>query len=107
MLTVTCDSNGKNISSFSPDEIQELAIQHLDKFSYFGFAETFEKDQDHILNVLDIISPKRNIILNSNPCRPTARDLPLSTLMLLDELTHLDRAVYKEAWFQKEAKSGL
>jgi len=102
-----CNSNGKNVSSFSPDEIQELAIRHLNEFSFIGFAETFEKDQDHILNALDIVSPKRNVILNVNLGRPTAKDLPPSTLKLLEELTQLGRILYKEAWSQKEAKSGL
>ena len=101
------NSNGKNISSFSPDEIRELAIQHINEFSYIGFAETFEKNQNHILNELDIVSPERKIILNSNPERPTTKDLPPSTLELLDELTQLDRALYKEAWSQKESKNGL
>ena len=98
------NSNGKNTSYFSSDEIQELAIRHLDEFSYIGFAETFEEDHNYILNALDIILPKRNVIINANPGRPTAKDLSPSTLKLLDELTYLDWAVYKEAWSQKKAR---
>ena len=97
------NSSGKNISSFSPDEILELAIQHLDEFSYIGFAETFEEDRDHVLKALGIVPPLEKIVSNANPGRPTAKDLPPSTLKLLDELTQLDQILYKEAWSQKKA----
>ncbi len=46
------NSNGRNILSFSPEEILELAISHLDDFFYIGFAESFEEDRDHILKAL-------------------------------------------------------
>jgi len=97
------NSNGRNISSFSPDEILELAIQHLDEFSYIGFAETFEEDRDHILKALGIALPLEKIVSNANPGRPTAKDLPPSTVKLLDELTHLDRALYTVAWHRKNS----
>ena len=101
------NSDGRNILSFSPDEILELAIQHLDEFSYIGFAETFEEDRDHVLKALGIVPPLEKIVSNANPGRPTAKDLPPSTLKLLDELTQLDQILYKEAWSQKKAKSAL
>ena len=97
------NSNEKNISSFSPDEIHELAILHLDEFCYIGFAETFEEDRDHVLKALGIVPPLEKIVSNANPGRPTAKDLPPSTLKLLDELTQLDWKLYKEARSQKEA----
>ncbi len=92
------NSNGKNISSFSAYELLELAIQHLDEFSYIGFAETFEEDRNHILKAIGITPPLENIVINANPGRPTVKDLPPSTLRILDELTHLDRALYEVAW---------
>lgn len=95
------NSNGRNILCFSPEEILDLAIRHLDDFSYVGFAETFEKDRDHIMTALGIVPPKEKIVSNANPGRPTSKDLPSSTLSLLDELTHLDRVLYKEAWSKK------
>ena len=98
-------SNKRNILSFSPEEILELAIRHLDDFSYIGFAETFEEDRDHILKALGIVPPPNKIVSNANPGRPTARDLPASTIKLLDELTHLDRALYKAAWQRKDSLS--
>ena len=95
------NSNGRNILSYSPDEILKLAIRHLDYFSYVGFTETFEKDRDHILKALGIIPPQDKIISNANPGRPTARDLPSTTLKLLNELTQLDKALYEVAWRRK------
>lgn len=95
------NSKGQSILSFSPDEILELAIRHLDNFSYIGFAESFEEDRDYILKVLGLVPSKTKIVSNANPGRPTARDLPASTLELLAELTHLDRELYKVAWQRK------
>jgi hypothetical protein len=100
------NSNGRNILSIPPDEILYLAIQHLDEFSYIGFAETFEKDRDNILKALNIVPPKEKIVSNSNPGRPVARDLSASTLELLHELTHLDRSLYQEAWSRKKTFFG-
>jgi len=97
------NSKGQDISSFSPEEMLELAIRHLDEFSYIGFAETFEEDRDHILKALGIVPPQEKIVSNANPGRPTVKDLPPSTLKLLDELTHLDRVLYEVAWSRKHS----
>ena len=96
-------SNTRKLLCFSPEEILDLAIRHLDDFSYIGFAETFEEDRDHILKALGIAPPKNKIVSNANSGRPTARDLPATTLNLLDELTHMDKALYKAAWQRKES----
>ena len=97
------NSDRRNILCFEPEEILDLAIRHLEYFSYIGFAETFEGDRDKILAVLGIPSPKEKIVSNANPGRPTSKDLPRSTLNLLEELTHLDRALYKEAWSRRDS----
>jgi hypothetical protein len=97
------NSNGRNILSFTPEEILELAIRHLDAFTYIGFTETFEKDRNHILKALGIIPPQEKIISNANPGRPTSRDLSIPTLKLLNELTQLDRALYEAAWRRKNS----
>ena len=99
-------SNGINIWSYSPEKILELAIQHLDDFSYIGFAETFEKDRDHILKALGIVPPLEKVVSNANPNRPKANDLPESSLNLLNELTYLDRELYKVAWSRMGDKNG-
>jgi hypothetical protein len=95
------NSNGRNILSFCEEEILALAIQHLDDFSYIGFAETFEEDRDYILKELNIIPPKEKVVSNANPSRPSTKNLPLPTLKLLEDLTHLDRALYNLAWHRK------
>ncbi len=95
--------NGRNLLSFSPDNLLKLAIQHLGKFSYIGFSETFETDRDHILSALGIDPPEEKIVSNANPDRPTAKDMPPSSLKLLHELTELDRALYKAAWSRKHS----
>jgi len=100
------NSDGRNILQFSQNEMLDLAIKHIEEFSYIGFAESFEHDRDYILGALGIVLPEDKIVSNANPGRPTAQDLPASTLKLLDELTQLDRALYKAAWSRKEAKSG-
>lgn len=95
-------SNGRTILNFSPEEMLELAIRHLDELSYIGFTETFEQDRNNILRALNISMPGEKIVSNANPGRPTAKDLPVSTLRLLHELTQLDRALYEAAWLKRK-----
>lgn len=88
----------RHILLFSEQEILQLAVHHLDEFSHVGFTETFEEDRDIILKALGITPPRRKIVSNATPGRPKNPDLPPSTLELLNELTHLDRALYENAW---------
>ena len=97
------NSEQRPVSYFEPDEILDLAIRHLEEFSHIGFTETFEDDRDMILAALGIIPPKEKIVSNANPGRLTSKDLPRSTLKLLEELTHLDRALYEEAWSRRDS----
>lgn len=101
------NTNRRNILSYTPNEILDLAISHLSEFSYIGFAETFETDRDNIFLDLGITPPSSRVASNSNPGRPMANDLPQSTLTLLAELTHLDRTLYKEAWSRRNTLSSL
>jgi hypothetical protein len=96
------NSKQRSVSCFEPDEILDLAIRHLEDFSHIGFTETFEDDRDKILTALGISPPKEKIVSNANPGRLASKDLPRSTLQLLEELTHLDRALYKEAWSRRD-----
>ncbi len=89
--------DNRGLSSFTADELIELAIHHLKDFSYIGFVETFEKDRNNILNALGIAVPAEKIVLNANPDRPVFDDLPQSTQSLLLELTEMDRVLYKKA----------
>jgi hypothetical protein len=87
----------RDFSSFEADELLDLSIKHLDDFSYVGLAETFEEDRDKILVDLGIPPPKKKITLNTNPGRPTSKDLSRSTMKLLEQLTELDRILYEIA----------
>jgi sulfotransferase famil protein len=97
------NSDGRGISSFSSEEILKLAVRHLKDFSYIGFTETFEEDRDNIFEDIGMEVPKKKIVANANPGRPIAKDLPYSTLNLLDELTRLDKVLYKKAWALKNS----
>jgi hypothetical protein len=89
--------DNRGLSSFTADELIELAVNHLKDFSYIGFVETFEKDRNNILNALGIAAPAEKIVLNANPDRPVFDDLPQLTKDLLMQLTELDRILYGEA----------
>ena len=80
------------------DELLELAMRHLNEFSYVGFTETFEKDQKNILKDIGITIPVGNHKCNTNPERPLFEGLPQSSKNLLLELTKLDRVLYEKAW---------
>jgi hypothetical protein len=95
--------NKRYLPSFEAVELLDLARQHLNDFSYVGFAETFEKDRDSILKALGITIPKEKIVSNANPGRPVFKDLPQPTKNLLLELTELDRILYQEAWSRKNS----
>ncbi|NCC60280.1 MAG: hypothetical protein EOM12_04930 [Verrucomicrobiae bacterium] len=96
--------NERKISSYTEDEIINASIDHLEKFSYIGFVETFEEDQNRILTDLGVRRPSKKMVLNSNPGRPRASDLPPSTIELLNELTRLDQILYHSAWEKYKKK---
>jgi hypothetical protein len=96
-------------SDMTEKELLNLAIRHLNDFSYVGFTETFEKDRDNILRDLGIAVPEEKIISNANPDRPVFDDLSRPTKKLLLDLTELDRVLYNKAWHRKNAlvKTGI
>jgi Sulfotransferase family len=86
------------------EKLLELAIQHLDEFSYIGFTETFKQDQDRILKEIGITIPVGNPFYNVNLGHPVFEDLPQSSKTLLLALTELDRALYDTAWKRKKVR---
>jgi Sulfotransferase family len=84
--------------ALNDSRLLELALQHLDEFSYVGFTETYKKDQDNILKAIGITMPVGNHKSNANPGRPLFDGLPQSSKNLLLELTVLDRQLYETAW---------
>jgi len=97
--------DNRGINGFDPNELLNLAIAHLDEFSHVGFTETFEEDQIIVLGALGIPLPEENVIANSNKERPSAKEISPKALELLNELTHLDRILYDEAWSRREKRT--
>ena len=91
-------------SLFEPEKLLSLSISHLDEFSYLGFTETFEQDRERIFLHLGVPSHAEKFASNSTPGRPTAKDLPRSTLALLAHVTELDQILYAEAWARRAKK---
>jgi hypothetical protein len=85
------------------DELLDLALQHLDEFSFVGFTETFDKDRDIILKNIGISIPVSKLKSNDNPGRPRFDSLPQSSKDLLFELTALDRQLYELAWARRKS----
>ena len=93
-----------DLSSFESTELLDLAIKHLENFSYIGLTETFEQDRDRILTDLGIALPKEKIISNATPTRPTSKNLPQSTLKLLEQMTYLDQILYRSVASQRNSE---
>ncbi|MDR2893473.1 MAG: sulfotransferase family protein [Deltaproteobacteria bacterium] len=81
-------------TSFSPEELLDLALEHLDNFSHIGLLESFQTDRNIILSALGIPLPADNAHINATPGRPGVADLPPATLKLLADLTKLDQRLY-------------
>lgn len=94
----------RDLSSFESTELLDLAIKHLENFSYIGLTETFEQDRDRILTDLGIALPQEKIISNATPTRPASKDLPRSTLKLLEQLTYLDQILYQSVASQRNSE---
>ena len=95
--------NGGNLgpSLFEPEKLLSLSISHLDEFSYLGFTETFEQDRERIFLHLGVPSHAEKFASNSTLGRPTAKDLPRSTLALFGARSELDQILYAEAWARR------
>ena len=92
---------GDSNQSLSPKELLSLATDHLDAFSHIGFAETFEKDRDYVLQALGIPIPTSRVMATVKPLRPVLNELPKVARDLLYELTDLDRQLYEIAWAKR------
>ena len=89
--------NSRKIVDFEPEELYKLAVKHLDNFDYIGLTDTFASDQDAILKALGLPESKKIVIENKTLGRPSQMELPESTKELLNELTVLDKALYRLA----------
>lgn len=86
------------MDDFAPEELLDLAVRHLQEFSYVGFTETFERDRDVILGALGMPIPEAKVASNVNEGRTGLKDISRECRNLLDELTFLDRQLYEMAW---------
>lgn len=87
----------QSIVNFTEGELLKLAKSHLGEFDYVGFTETFERDKKIILKKLGIVDDGSVIRLNATKDKPAVNELPSSTRKLLDQLTELDREIYRYA----------
>jgi len=85
-------------STFEEQELLDLAISHIEKFSHVGFTETFEYDKEIIFSALGLHESKKEVCVNKTGIRLMATDLSPVESMLLEELTALDRLLYQYAW---------
>lgn len=96
--------DARTIVDFEPSELLNLAIEHLDCFSYVGFTEQFDIDATEIFKALNLPSdgrlPKANVTIG----RPAADEVSRIELDLLEELTELDRKLYAYAWEKYQLK---
>jgi hypothetical protein len=82
-----------------PEKVMlDKANEHLADFSHVGFTETFETDRDVIFSALKLPAPQEKRVENATQNRPFKRDIPLSSLKLVEKLTQLDRELYATAW---------
>lgn len=88
----------RHIDDFEPQQLLDLASDHLKEFSYVGFTETFAEDRIAILEGLGLPLVEEDEAVNTNPGRPTAKDVSSRALRLLQQLTQLDQALYEKAF---------
>jgi len=94
------------IDSFSSNELLDLALDHLSRFTFIGLAECFQHDRDTILSHLGIPAPLDNEYVNANLGRPKARDLSESARKILADLTCLDQMLYDSVLATKTDAKG-
>ncbi len=95
--------DAREVWQYSPNELLELAVSHLDNFSYVGFTETFEHDRDVIMKALGLPIPEQKVIANTTHDRPRVEDLSANVKNILDDLTMLDRQLYAIALSRRDA----
>lgn len=93
----------RSILKFGEEEMLVLALDHLEKFDYIGFTETFEEDKSIVLKALGMPENTGPMKSNVTQGRPRLEELSSATKRLLDEVTGLDREIYEAAWARKKS----
>jgi len=86
----------RKIDNFTPEDMYELAEQHLNEFDYIGFTETFESDRNYILKALGLPCSKV-VVENKTTQRPDKNDISEAAMELLKKLTYWDNKLYFRA----------
>jgi hypothetical protein len=87
------------IDDFQPSKLLTMAKRNLRAFDYVGFVETFDEDATEIFKAIGVESPDL-LSFNVSASKPSVESLPASTVVLLRELTALDRKLYRHAWLR-------
>lgn len=88
----------QRINDFTEAELLSLAKEHIDKFSYVGFTETFTADVTVVLKALRLPKPNVMPVFNAMPDRPKLKEQSPGVRAMLDKLTELDRQLYEYVW---------
>jgi len=94
--------DNRSILKFTDEEMLTLALKHLEAFDHIGFTETFEEDKCVVLTALGMPVESKSMRSNVTKGKPLLKDLPNSTMRLLDRLTELDREMYHTALARRE-----
>lgn len=80
---------------FSPQELIDLAMAHVQEFSYVGLTEEYGDGVRAVTDLLGWSSEGEEVRENTNKDRKTAGDLSEREGSLIRELTSLDEALYQ------------
>lgn len=84
------------VSELRPDEILARATQNLRTFDYVGLVEEFEGDSEEIFKALGrTFEAARRV--NVAPNRIKRDDLNGTTMTMLEQMTEIDRELYRRA----------
>lgn len=87
----------RSIYDIKADELLDMAVSHLEDFSYIGFTDTFDQDYSNILRELGLPVPGKPVVSNIGVRRPERTELSGKTRQILQEVTQLDQALYSAA----------
>lgn len=80
---------------FAPRELIDLAMAHVQEFSYVGLMEAYDDGVRAVTDLLGWSSEEEEVRENANTGRRTVDDLSEQESSLISELTSLDRALYQ------------
>jgi hypothetical protein len=85
----------REIPDFSPQALMDLAMEHLQDFTFIGLVERFERDAALVAQALGWPSAQESIRENARPRSMTVSDYTAEEKFLMEELTALDMLLYE------------